>query len=386
MKSVSILGSTGSIGTQTLEVVGRFRDRLEISALAAGSNVELLLEQAKQFRPRLVSVGSASDAERLREAIADPAIRVVSGPAGLIEVASESSDLVIGALVGRVGLEPIIAALRRGSEVALANKEVLVTAGPLVIEEARRAGATIVPLDSEHVAIHQCLAGQPREALKKVVLTASGGPFREATRQEMEAATPEQALAHPNWNMGSKITIDSATLLNKGFEVIEARWLFDLDQERIDVVIHPESIIHSFVEFRDGSWLAQLGVPDMRIPIAYVLGMPERLPLPDLSPLDLVGIGELRFEAPDSERFPALPLAREALKRGGTAPTVLNAANEVAVAAFLARHIPFPAITATSEAVLDQELTLPGLDLDEIREADRRARERAEHLIRERSS
>jgi 1-deoxy-D-xylulose-5-phosphate reductoisomerase len=359
---------------------------LEISALAAGSNVELLLEQAKQFRPRLVSVGSASDAERLREAIADPAIRVVSGPEGLIEVASESSDLVIGALVGRVGLEPIIAALRRGSEVALANKEVLVTAGPLVIEEARRAGATIVPLDSEHVAIHQCLAGQPREALKKVVLTASGGPFRKATRQEMEAATPEQALAHPNWDMGSKITIDSATLLNKGFEVIEARWLFDLDQERIDVVIHPESIIHSFVEFRDGSWLAQLGVPDMRIPISYVLGMPERLPLPDLSPLDLVGIGELRFEAPDSERFPALPLAREALKRGGTAPTALNAANEVAVAAFLARHIPFPAITATSEAVLDQELTLPGLDLDEIREADRRARERAERLIRERSS
>jgi 1-deoxy-D-xylulose-5-phosphate reductoisomerase len=386
VKSVSILGSTGSIGTQTLEVVGRFRDRLEICALAAGSNVELLLEQAKQFRPRLVSVGSASDAERLREALGDPAIRVVFGPEGLIEVASEPSDLVIGALVGRVGLEPIIAALRRGSDVALANKEVLVTAGPLVIEEARRAGATIVPLDSEHVAIHQCLAGQPREALKKVVLTASGGPFREATPEEMESATPEQALAHPNWDMGSKITIDSATLLNKGFEVIEARWLFDLDPECIDVVIHPESIVHSFVEFRDGSWLAQLGVPDMRIPIAYTLGMPERLPLPDLSPLDLVGIGALRFEAPDPERFPALPLAREALNRGGTAPTVLNAANEVAVAAFLARHIPFPAIAATSEAVLDKEVTLPGLELDEIREADRRARERAEQLIRERSS
>ncbi len=376
MKSVSILGSTGSVGTQTLEVVGRFRDRLEISALAAGSNAELLLEQAKQFRPRLVSVASEADAARLREALADPAIRVANGADGLLEVASEPSDLVIGALVGRLGLEPILAALRSGSHVALANKEVLVTAGQLVLEEARRADTAILPLDSEHVAIHQCLAGQRREDLSRVVLTASGGPFREATREQMATATPEQALAHPNWDMGAKITIDSATLLNKGFEVIEARWLLDLEPDRIDVVIHPESIVHSLVEFRDGSWLAQLGIPDMRIPIAYTLGMPERLPLPDLPALDLVEISELHFEAPDLERFPALGLAREALQRGGTAPAVLNAANEVVVAAFLSGRIPFPAIATTLARVLDEEPALPGLTLDEIREADQRARAR----------
>ncbi len=383
MKAVCILGSTGSIGTQTLDVIGRFRDRLEVSALAAGTNVELLLEQAKQFRPRLVSVHSREDAVRLREALADPSIRVVHGSEGLIEVASEPSDLVIGALVGRLGLEPVLAALRSGSQVALANKEVLVTAGQLVLQEAKRAGAGIVPLDSEHVAIQQCLAGHPREALRRVVLTASGGPFREATLQQMEAATPEQALAHPTWEMGSKISVDSATLFNKGFEVIEACWLFDLDPDDIDVVIHPESIIHSFVEYRDGSWLAQMGIPDMRIPIAYTLGMPERLPLPDLPALDLVEIGQLRFEAPDPERFPALGLAREALRTGGTAPAVLNAANEVAVAAFLAGRIPFTAIAATSERVLEEDAVLPGLVLDEIREADRRARERAGQIVGE---
>ena len=384
MKSVSILGSTGSIGTQALEVIGSFQERLSVSAIAAGSNVSLVLEQAKQFRPRLVSVASRDDAVRLQEALGDPEIRVVSGPEGLIEVASEPSDLVIGALVGRLGLEPIIAALQSGAQVALANKEVLVTAGELVLEEARRSGSAILPLDSEHVAIHQCLAGQPREAVRRVVLTASGGPFRQATPEQMETATPEQALSHPNWDMGDKITVDSATLLNKGFEVIEARWLFDLDPAQIDVVIHPESIVHSFVEFRDGTWLAQLGIPDMRIPIAYTLGMPERLPLPDLPTLDLVAIGSLRFEAPDHARFPALGLAREVLCRGGTAPAALNAANEVAVAAFLDGAIRFPAIAATSEHVLNEEAVLPGLALDEIREADRSARECARQFIGER--
>ena len=384
MKSVSILGSTGSVGTQALEVIGGVPDRLTVSAIAAGSNVGLVLEQAKQFRPRLVSVASRDDAVRLRETLGDPEIRVVCGAEGLIEVASEPSDLVIGALVGRLGLEPIIAALRSGAQVALANKEVLVTAGQLVLDEARRSGSVILPLDSEHVAIHQCLAGQPREALRRVVLTASGGPFRQATPEQMETATPDDALAHPNWDMGDKITIDSATLLNKGFEVIEARWLFDLDPEQIDVVIHPESIVHSFVEFQDGSWLAQLGIPDMRIPIAYTLGMPERIPLPDLPTLDLVAIGSLRFEAPDYARFPALGLAREALSRGGTAPAALNAANELAVAAFLDGAIPFPAIAATSEYVLNEEAVLPGLALDEIREADRSARECARRFIGER--
>ena len=384
MKSVSILGSTGSIGTQALEVIGSFRERLTVSAIAAGRNVGLVLEQAKQFRPRLVSVASRDDAIRVQAALGDPEIRVVFGPEGLIEVASEPSDLVIGALVGRLGLEPIIAALRSGTQVALANKEVLVTAGQLVLEEARRSGSAILPLDSEHVAIHQCLAGQPREALRRVVLTASGGPFRQATSQRMETVTPDEALSHPNWDMGDKITVDSATLLNKGFEVIEARWLFDLEPAQIDVVIHPESIVHSFVEFRDGSWLAQLGIPDMRIPIAYTLGMPERLPLPDLPTLDLVAIGSLRFEAPDQARFPALGLAREALCRGGTAPAALNAANEVAVAAFLDGAISFPTIVATSEHVLERELVLPGLALDEIRSADRSARERARQFIGER--
>ena len=384
MKSVSILGSTGSIGTQALEVIGSFRERLSVSAIAAGSNVGLVLEQAKQFRPRLVSVASRDDAVRLQDTLGDPEIRVVFGPEGLIEVASEPSDLVIGALVGRLGLEPIIAALHSGTQVALANKEVLVTAGELVLEEAHRSGSTILPLDSEHVAIHQCLAGQPREALRRVVLTASGGPFRQATPERMETATPEEALSHPNWDMGDKITIDSATLLNKGFEVIEARWLFDLDPAQIDVVIHPESIVHSLVEFRDGTWLAQLGIPDMRIPIAYTLGMPECLRLPDLPTLDLVAVGSLRFEAPDHARFPALGLARQALCRGGTAPAALNAANEIAVAAFLDGAIPFPTIAATSEHVPSEEVVLPGLALDEIREADRSARECARQFIGER--
>jgi 1-deoxy-D-xylulose-5-phosphate reductoisomerase len=384
VKRVVILGSTGSIGTQTLDVVERFRDRLEVAGLAAGGNVDLLLEQVKQFRPAVVSVARPEDAERLRDAVGDPAIRVVSGPEGLLEAARESADLLIGALVGRVGLEPVLAALACGTDVALANKEVLVTAGALVLTEASRSGARIVPLDSEHVAIHQCLAGHPSEAVKRVVLTASGGPFRRMPREQMHSATREQALAHPNWQMGSKITIDCATLMNKGFEVIEAHWLFGLEPEQIDVVIHPESVVHSFVEYRDGSWLAQLGIPDMRIPIAYTLGMPERLPLPDLAPLDLVAAGALHFEAPDPERFPALRLAREALRAGGTAPAMLNAANEVAVQGFLDGEIPFTAIAETAEEVLEHERRLPGLGLDEIREADRRARERARRWIEER--
>jgi 1-deoxy-D-xylulose-5-phosphate reductoisomerase len=328
-------------------------------------------------------VSHEADARRVREALADPHTTVVSEGAGLLEVASEPADLMIGALVGRVGLEPTLAALRRGTDVALANKEVLVAAGELVLAEARRGGARIVPLDSEHVAIHQCLAGHGQRHLKRVLLTASGGPFRTATAAEMAAATPEQALAHPNWEMGPKITIDCATLMNKGFEIIEARWLFDLDPATISAVIHPESIIHSLVEFQDGSWLAQLGIPDMRSPIAYTLGMPERLPLPNLSPLDLVAVGALHFEEPDPKRFPALRLAGEVLAAGGTAPAVLNAANEVAVQAFLERQIPFKAIAETAEGVLEVEPVGPGLDLTEIGEADRCARERARFWIEE---
>ena len=266
---------------------------------------------------------------------------------------------------------------------ALANKEVLVTAGPLVVAEARRSGAALWPLDSEHVAIAQCLAGHPRDAVKKIWLTASGGPFRCASLAEMRRAGPEQALAHPNWEMGRKITIDSATLMNKGFEVIEAHWLFDLPPEQIGVLVHPESIVHSLVEFRDGSWLAQLGTPDMRIPIAYTLGLPDRLPLPELPTLDLVAHGALHFEAPDPTRFPALRIAAAALETGGTAPALLNAANEVAVEAFLAGELGFCEIAEVGEDVLEREPVSPGLELAEVRDADRRARAAAQTRIAE---
>jgi 1-deoxy-D-xylulose-5-phosphate reductoisomerase len=386
VKRIALLGSTGSIGTQTLDVAARFPERLSVVALAAGRSVELLIEQCRRHEPELVSVQRAEDAARVREAVADPKLRVVHGPEGLCEVAARSgADLVIGALVGSAGLEPVVAALEAGIDVALANKEVLVSGGPLVLEQARRSRAKLLPLDSEHVALAQCLAGQPRVALKKLWLTASGGPFRGATPEQIAQATPAQALAHPNWDMGAKITIDSATLMNKGFEVIEARWLFDLAPERIGVLVHPESIIHSLVEFVDGGWLAQLGVPDMRIPIAYTLGMPDRLPLPDVAPLDLVKLGQLRFEAPDLERFPALRLAFDALDAGGTAPAALGAANEVAVAAFLAHEIPFTAIAATAEEVMASLPVRPGLSLAEIREVDDAARSLARRRIEERA-
>jgi 1-deoxy-D-xylulose-5-phosphate reductoisomerase len=383
LKRVALLGSTGSIGTQTLEVIERFPERLRVVALAAGSNVELLAQQVKRFRPAVVSVARADDVARVRDAVDEPGLRVVCGPEGLIEVATEPADLVVGALVGSAGLEPVAAALAAGADVALANKEVLVVAGQLVVDQARRSGAQLRPLDSEHVAIAQCLAGCSLQDVRRIWLTASGGPFRTASAEDMRRATPRQALAHPNWEMGPKISIDSATLMNKAFEVIEARWLFDLPPERIGVIVHPESIVHSLVEYRDGSWLAQLGTPDMRIPIAYALGMPERLPLPDLPALDLVALGALRFEAPDPVRFPALRLVGEVLRAGGTAPAVLNAANEVAVQAFLDGEIPFPWIVRVAEEVLAREPLLGGLELGEVREADRRARHSARAWIRE---
>jgi 1-deoxy-D-xylulose-5-phosphate reductoisomerase len=383
VRRISILGATGSIGTQTLQVVAMHPDRIQVAALAAGGNVDLLVQQAKQFQPELVSVSSPEHASRVRDAVGDLGIEVVSGAEGLRAVAEAEADLVIAALVGSVGLEPVLAALARGRDVALANKEVLVMAGPLVLREARERGARVLPLDSEHVAIHKCLAGHPREGVAGIWLTASGGPFRTWSSDDIRSATPEQALAHPNWDMGAKITVDSATLMNKGLEVIEARWLFDLEADRIGVLIHPQSIVHSLVEYVDGSWLAQLSVPDMRIPIAYVLGMPERLPLRDVCPLDLVEAGPLHFEAPDAERFPALRLALAAAATGGTAPAVLNAANEVAVAAFLERRIPFTAISETVEKVLEEQPVQPALDLDEIRQADLAARARARRTIEE---
>jgi 1-deoxy-D-xylulose-5-phosphate reductoisomerase len=381
---LSLLGSTGSIGRQTLEVAAAHPERIAIAGLAAGANLELLVQQTKQFQPALVSVTRREDAARVREAVSNLGVEVVSGPEGLRAVAEAEADLVIGALVGSVGLEPVLAALECGRDVALANKEVLVIAGPLVLHQARAHGARLLPLDSEHVAIHQCLAGHPRQGVRKIWLTASGGPFRTWSPDQIRAASPDQALAHPNWDMGPKVTVDSATLMNKGFEVIEARWLFDCEADRIGVLIHPESIVHSLVEYVDGSWLAQLSVPDMRIPIAYVLGMDERLAVPGLRPLDLVEAGALHFDAPDLERFPALRLALEAARSGGTAPAVLNAANEVAVEAFLAGRIAFTTIVETVERVLEGEPVRPGLDLGEIRDADRGARERAQRAIEER--
>jgi len=384
VRRLSLLGSTGSIGRQTLEVAAAHPERIAIAGLAAGGNLELLIQQTKQFQPALVSVTRRDDAARVREAVSNLGVEVVSGPEGLRAVAEAEADLVIGALVGSVGLEPVLAALEQGRDVALANKEVLVIAGPLVLQEARAHGARLLPLDSEHVAIHQCLAGHPPEGVRKIWLTASGGPFRTWSPDQIRDASPEQALAHPNWQMGPKVTVDSATLMNKGFEVIEARWLFDCEADRIGVLIHPESIVHSLVEYVDGSWLAQLSVPDMRIPIAYVLGMDDRLAIPGLRPLDLVEAGALHFDAPDLERFPALRLALEAARSGGTAPAVLNAANEVAVEAFLAGRIAFTTIAETVERVLEGEPVRPGLDLGEIRDADRGARERAQRAIEER--
>jgi 1-deoxy-D-xylulose-5-phosphate reductoisomerase len=384
LKRIALLGSTGSIGTQTLDVIARFPEKLGVIALAAGRSVELLIQQCKQFRPELVSVARDEDVAVVREALGDQAPRIVSGAAGLDEVATHDADLVIGALVGSAGLEPVVAALRRGTDVARANKEVLVTGGPLVLEVARRSGAKLLPLDSEHVAIAQCLAGQRGGSVRKIWLTASGGPFRCASAEGLANATPAQALAHPNWEMGAKITIDSATLMNKGFEVIEARWLFDLEPARIGVLVHPESIIHSLVEYDDGSWLAQLGVPDMRIPISYTLGMPERLPIADVAMLDLVAQGALHFEAPDLGRFPALRLAFEALEAGGTAPAALNGANEVAVAAFLAGELGFTGIAAAAEEVLTSLPVRPGRSLEEIRDVDEQARRLARRWIEER--
>ena len=386
MKRVALLGSTGSIGTQTLDVIARFPERLRVVALAAGRSVDLLIQQCKQFRPELVSVARAEDAAIVREALGDPKLRVISGPAGLCEVATHDADLLIGALVGSAGLEPVVAALRRGTDVALANKEVLVTGGALVLDEARKSGAKLLPLDSEHVAIAQCLAGHPQAAVRKIWLTASGGPFRNADAAALASASPAAALAHPNWEMGAKITIDSATLMNKGFEVIEARWLFDLEPERIGVLVHRESIIHSLVEYGDGSWIAQLGVPDMRIPISYTLGMPDRLPLADVAPLDLVALGALHFEAPDLGRFPALRLAFEALAAGGTAAAVLNAANEVAVAAFLAGELPFTGIAQTAEEVMGSVPVRPARSLEEIRDVDEQSRRLARQRIEERAA
>ncbi len=380
-RRIALLGATGSVGEQTLSVAGGFPDRYRVTALAAGRNLGKLAEQVRRFRPELVAVADVEGARELKAKLGPGAPRIACGAEGLLEVASHPADLVVSALVGAVGLEPTLAAIRAGRDVALANKEVLVMAGALVLREVRGRGTSLLPVDSEHSAIFQALAGQRREDVARLVLTASGGPFRTWSEAQIARASVEQALRHPNWDMGPKITIDSATLMNKGLEVIEARWLFDVPPERVDVLVHPQSIVHSLVEFVDGSVLAQLGLPDMRVPIAVALAHPERLPL-ELPRLDLAAIGELRFEVPDRKRFPCLDLAYAALRTSEAAPAVLNAANEVAVAAFLAGRIRFPAIAAANAAVLEAHAAEAAgarlRDLADVREVDRSARARAE--------
>jgi len=379
-----VLGSTGSIGEQTLAVAAAHPDRFRVTALAAGRNAEKLAQQVRCFRPERVSVADAETAEALRLRLGALPVKVGVGEEGLLAVAVHDGDLVVAGLVGALGLRPTLAAIRAGRDVALANKEVLVMAGALVLRELRAHGGQLLPVDSEHSAIFQCVQGLRREDLARIVLTASGGPFRTWPAERMARATVKEALAHPNWDMGPKITIDSATLMNKGLEVIEARWLFDLPPERVDVVVHPQSIVHSLVECVDGSVLAQLGLPDMRGPIAVALAHPERVSL-DVPRLDLASVGRLDFEPPDRERFPCLDLAYAALRADEAAPAVLNAANEVAVAAFLDERIGFPTIAGTNAAVLSDHTARAGgatlRDLDDVWEADRWARARARESI-----
>lgn len=373
MKKIALLGSTGSIGTQTLQVAAEHPEHFQVEALAAGGNIELLLEQIRQFKPSKVSVATKEAAKSLKTRV--PAgTQVYFGEEGLIEIAAGTdADTVVTAVTGSMGLPATLAAIDEGKNIALANKETLVTAGHLVMRRAADKGVPILPVDSEHSAIFQCLNGEPRERLSSITLTASGGSFRNLSRAELANVTVEDALKHPNWSMGSKITIDSATMVNKGLEVIEAHWLFGLSYDDINVLLHPESIIHSFVEFEDTSIIAQLGNPDMRVPIQYALTYPDRIPL-KANRLSLAEIGRLNFREMDFGRFPCLRMAYDCGRMGGTAPTVFNAANEVAVARFLRREISFLQIEDMLEKVMQQHTAIADPDLDVIREADLWAR------------
>ena len=380
-RRIAILGATGSIGRSTLDLVERNPERFEVVAVTAATNVEALAEIARRTRAKLAVIADESRRPQLEETLAGTGCRAEAGEGALI-AASAEADLVIAAIVGCVGLRPVMAAVDAGKLVALANKEALVTAGELMIRAAQASGATILPVDSEHNAIFQCLTGSRIEDVSRIILTASGGPFRTAPAETIAAATPAQAVAHPNWSMGAKISVDSATLMNKGLELIEARYLFGLPSERIDILIHPQSVVHSLVEFVDGSVLAQLGAPDMRIPIAYALAWPERIETPTQR-LDLAAIGRLDFEQPDLERFPALRLARQALEAGGAAPVVLNAANEVAVAGFLAGRVAFPDIAELVDQALQRADAPAPQSIDQVLEIDRETRSRTEALMKE---
>ncbi|MGO0122689.1 1-deoxy-D-xylulose-5-phosphate reductoisomerase [Desulfothermobacter acidiphilus] len=380
MREIIVLGSTGSIGRQALEVVKHFPERFRVKGLAAGKNWELLRQQVLTFHPEVVALADEREARLLKETLpATEHLSILWGEEALLQLASwPGADTVLVAVTGVAGWQPTLAAIRASKRVALANKETLVVAGELVMQEARRRGAPLLPVDSEHSAIWQCLEGKGE--VKSITLTASGGPFRNYTREELARVQPGEALCHPTWRMGPKITIDSATLMNKGLEVIEAHWLFDLDYDKIKVLIHPQSIVHGLVELADGTWLGALSVTDMRLPILYALSHPERV-ANDLFLLDLARVGSLTFAEPDLERFPCLRLALEAGRVGGTMPTVLNAANEVAVMAFLAEKLAFLGIPAVVEAVMERHQVVKKLTPEAIATADAWARQEAEALI-----
>jgi len=380
VKQLSILGSTGSIGVSTLDVVAAFPDEFRVASLAAGGNVELVSEQARRFRPDCVAVRDAEIATAVESRIGK-ICRVLHGPDGLIEAATwPGVDLVVSAIVGAAGLPPTHAAICSGRDIALANKEALVVAGEQMTAAAAASGSKILPVDSEHNALHQCLRGESLDEVRRLWLTASGGPFRKLSAEKLARVTREEALKHPTWKMGPKITIDSATLMNKGLEVIEARWLFGLGPERIRVVVHPQSVVHSMVEFIDGSFKAQLGITDMRHPIQYALSWPTRWStgLPAFDPLS---VGRLDFEPPDPERFPCLALAYRALEEGGAAPAVLNAANEVAVQAFLDNRASLPDIWGVIGEALDRHSGEPARTVEQLLEADRRTRATATEIL-----
>lgn len=380
MRTVSILGATGSIGASTLDLIRREPGKWRVIALTANGNAAGLAQLAREFSAEVAVVADESGLPALREALAGSGIAAAGGTAALVEAASRPADLTVAAIVGCAGLAPTMAAIEQGRCVALANKEALVAAGEVMTAAVARSGATLLPTDSEHNAIFQCLAGNSYDHVRSITLTASGGPFRDWSLEQLHTATPAQAIKHPNWDMGAKISVDSATMFNKGLELIEAHHLFPVGLDRLRIIVHPQSVIHSMVEYRDGSTLAQLGPSDMRVPIASCLAWPQRMDTP-LAPLDLAAIGELTFRAPDEDRFPATRLCRQAAEAGGAAPAVLNAANEVAVAAFLAGKLPFTRIAVMVEQVLARYAPSAPASLDEVMAVDDQARTIARGLL-----
>lgn len=374
MKKIAILGSTGSIGTQTLEVVREQKD-IEVTAVAAGSNIELLEKQIREFRPGIAAVWDEEMARQLKIKVADCPVKLYSGMEGLLAAAtSKEAEIVVAAVVGMIGIRPVMAAIEAGKDIALANKETLVAAGHLIMPLAKEKGVSILPVDSEHSAIFQSLNGEPKESLEKIILTASGGPFRTWTKEQMVKIQPEDALKHPNWKMGNKITIDSATMVNKGLEVMEAKWLFDVELERIQVLVHPQSVIHSMVQYQDGAVMAQLGMPNMKLPIQYALYYPQRRAMSEKR-LDFGMLGQMTFEEPDFERFYGLKLAFEAAKAGGSMPVVYNAANEMAVQKFSKRGLTFLQIPEVIALSMEAHKVINNPGLEQVMEAEAAVRE-----------